>query len=35
VELEVPRVSVQLEQINFPIMTEEESSNEVEVEALT
>jgi len=35
VELEVPRVSVQPEQINFPIMTEEESSNEVEVETPT
>jgi hypothetical protein len=35
VELEVPRVSVQPEQINFPIMTEEESSTEVEVETPT
>jgi len=35
VELEVPRVSVQLKQINFPILTEEESSNEVEEETPT
>jgi hypothetical protein len=35
VELEVPRVSVQLEQINFPIMIEEESSNEIEVDTPT
>ena len=35
VELEVPRVSVQLEQINFPIEIEKEISDEVEEKAPT
>jgi hypothetical protein len=35
VELEVPKVSVQPEQINFPVETEEEISDEVEEEAPT